>query len=97
MPDPEAVKFEILPDFHSPLIAPCELFLAKAGIDVAGVEFIVDKNGKTFVYDINTNTNYNSEAEQKVGFNAMNSLARYLAKELRLLDAGNQMKLAISG
>ena len=97
LPDPERAKFEVLTDFRSPLIAACESFLAKAGIDVAGIEFIVDKSGKPWVYDINTNTNYNSEAEQKVGFNAMNSLARYLDKELRSLNARNQMKLAISG
>ena len=97
LPDPDRMKFQVLTGFRSPLIGQCERFLSDVGIDVAGVEFIVDGDGEPWVYDINTNTNYNSEAEQKVGVNAMNSLANYLGSELRALTAGNQLKLAISG
>ena len=31
-----------------------------AGLDQAGIEFIEDKNGERFVYDINGTTNYSS-------------------------------------
>ena len=36
-------------------------------IAIAGVEFIVDGNGRPFTYDVNTNTNYNPDAEAKDG------------------------------
>jgi glutathione synthase/RimK-type ligase-like ATP-grasp enzyme len=97
VPDPNRLKFEVLPKFHHTLISQCESFLEEVGIDVAGVEFIVDRNGKAWVYDINTNTNYNAEAEGRVGVNAMNTLAGYLGNELALLSADKQLKLAISG
>lgn len=90
LPDPDRVKFQVLPEFHNSLIAPCETFLNKTGIDVAGIEFIVDLEGKAWVYDINTNTNYNTEAEGKVGMNAMKTLATYLGKELQQLSSGIQ-------
>jgi glutathione synthase/RimK-type ligase-like ATP-grasp enzyme len=96
LPDPERVKFEVLADFHHTLIAKCEAFMRVAGIDVAGIEFIVDRDGKPWVYDINTNTNYNSEAEQKVGKNAMKTLATYLGKELQELSAEDNWKWAAS-
>ena len=47
-------------------------------IHIAGFEFIVDKAGKAYVYDINTNTNYNSAAERRAGVSAMDRLAEYL-------------------
>ena len=44
-----------------------ERFLAGVGIDVAGIEFIRAEDGRVLVYDVNTNTNYNAEAEQRAG------------------------------
>ena len=84
--EPERVKFQVLEYFHSPLIPRCEAFLEDVGIDVAGIEFIVDRAGKPWVYDINTNTNYNAEAERKVGKNAMRTLGSYLGRELQRLS-----------
>ena len=46
------------------------------------VEFIVDESGRPFTYDINTNTNYNSEAEAKDGRHGMGEIARYLGRLL---------------
>ena len=53
-------------------------FLAANDIDVAGIEFIVDEAGRAFTYDINTNTNYNPDAEAKDGRRGMGEIARYL-------------------
>src|SRR6185312_10621812 len=61
-------KFQIVRDFSHPLIKRWEAFLAANNIGIAGVEFIVDKNGRPYTYDVNTNTNYNPDAEAKAGF-----------------------------
>ena len=49
-------------------------------IHIAAFEFILDKTGKAYVYDINTNTNYNGAAEQRAGISAIDQLAEYLGK-----------------
>ena len=54
-------------------------------IEIAGIEFMKDKNGKIFTYDINTNTNYNSDAEATAGRFGMRALAEYLGTELEAL------------
>jgi len=71
-------KFRILRDFAHPLIPRWQAFLAENDIGVAGVEFIVDETGRAFTYDINTNTNYNPEAEAKDGRSGMGAIAGYL-------------------
>ena len=45
-------------------------------------EFITDKAGQSFVYDINTNTNYNSDAEGRANLFAMDKLAEHLIAQL---------------
>ena len=51
-------------------------------LDVAAFEFIEDADGQAYVYDINTTTNYNSDAEKRAGLSAMDRLADYLGDEL---------------
>jgi hypothetical protein len=75
-------KFQILREFDHPLIPRWGAVLAANGIDIAGVEFIVDEAGRPFTYDINTNTNYNSAAEAKDGRRGMGEAARYLGRLL---------------
>ncbi len=60
-------KFEVLTDFAHPDIAKFEKMLAGEGIEIAGVEFLFDDEGKAWTYDININTNYNGQAETKAG------------------------------
>jgi len=71
-------KFRILPEFKHPLIPRWQEFLAANDIGVAGIEFIVDEAGRTFTYDVNTNTNYNPDAEAKDGRRGMGAIAGYL-------------------
>jgi hypothetical protein len=52
-------------------------------LDIAAIEYVENEKGERFVYDINTNTNYNEAAEanfseQKKG---MKSIANYLKTE----------------
>jgi hypothetical protein len=60
-------KFQIVRDFRHPLIERWQAFLAANGIGVAGIEFIVDETGRAYTYDVNTNTNYNPDAEARDG------------------------------
>ena len=71
-------KFQIVRSFESPLIPTLEAFLAANGIGIAGIEVIVDSRGCPFVYDVNTNTNYNPDAEARAGLFGMRTIARYL-------------------
>ncbi|GIO20199.1 glutathione synthase [Oceanobacillus oncorhynchi subsp. incaldanensis] len=75
--------FEIMEEgMDTEQIARYENFLKNSGIDVAGIEFIRDINGEIYTYDVNTNTNYNSEAEEKVNKYGMLELARFLGNAL---------------
>lgn len=84
---PPAPRFTIIDGFSHPLIPRFQQLMETEGIDVAAFEFITDADGNTFTYDININTNYNSEAENRAGVSGMARLAEYLARELARLDA----------
>lgn len=75
-------KFQILDGFNDPIIAKYEVFLQEQNIAVAGIEFIRNENGTLYTYDINTNTNYNSDAEEVAGKYGMLQLAKFLGDEL---------------
>ena len=81
-------KFTILRDFDHPLVESWQAFLAANDIGIAGIEFIVDENGRAYTYDVNTNTNYNPDAEAKDGragtdVSGMGAIATYLGGLLR--------------
>lgn len=80
-------KFEIIDGFEtSPLghhlLPRMETVMRQAGLDVAAFEFICGADDRPFVYDVNTNTNYNGDAESRAGVSAMDHLAAYLQGEL---------------
>ena len=63
-------KFKLITadQFPYPKMIPRYLeLLKKNGIEVCGMEFIIDKEGEKWTYDINCNTNYNLTAETKAG------------------------------
>ena len=70
-------------DYESPLIPTLEKFLAANGIGIAGIEVIVDAQGRAFVYDVNTNTNYNPDAEARAGLFGMRAIAKHLDRLLK--------------
>ena len=78
-------KFTIVDDIDAGLKERYEAFLVGNNIEVAGIEFIADMNGTIYTYDVNTNTNYNPDAEQRAGRSAMTALARFLGAELARL------------
>jgi hypothetical protein len=83
MPGRPAYKFTVVDGIDAGLRVGLERFLEAAGVDVAGIEFIVGADGVPLVYDVNTNTNYNPEAEARAGIagterSGMGALAGYL-------------------
>src|SRR3954454_21013019 len=80
-----AEKFRIVENYRDPLIPTYERFLAANGVGIAGLEVIVDRDGRGFAYDVNTNTNYNPDAEARAGLFGMRAIARHLHETLRSL------------
>lgn len=73
----------------SPLTAEDELvksylrLCAAEGIDVAGIEFVEDAEGRRYTYDINGTTNYNSAVGAQLGVDGMREIARFVGRLLR--------------
>ena len=80
-------KFRIIKNYKkNELVENYEKFIKKNGIEIAGIEYITDKNGIIYTYDINTNTNYNSQAEKDSKIKGMKSIAKFLKEELLHLN-----------
>lgn len=79
----ESPKFQVIEGFEDPILTKYETFLRQNGIDVAGIEFIRNTAGDIFTYDVNTNTNYNADAEALAGKFGMLELAKFLGKALK--------------
>jgi hypothetical protein len=80
-------KFTVVNNVDPGLISRLEAFLERAGVDVAGIEFIMGADGQPLVYDVNTNTNYNPDAEARAGIagtrrSGMGALAAWLGDRL---------------
>lgn len=83
-----APRFEIIDGFRHPIVERYRRFLDDNGIGIAGIEFIAGRDGSLYTYDVNTNTNYNADAERKAGIFGMRTIAEYLGAELRALARG---------
>lgn len=91
-------KFEILSDYLPPYVTAMKQVMQDNDIQVAAFEFIVDQEQNAYVYDVNTNTNYNAAAEDRAGISAMDRLAEYLGQEVAALqdDNAEPPKLALT-
>lgn len=81
-------KFEIIKGFDHPLIARYIEFMKANSIHIAACEMIVDAQSRDYTYDVNMNTNYNQEAENRVGLFGMQAIADYLGAELEQSVSG---------
>ncbi|MGY8937377.1 MAG: ATP-grasp domain-containing protein [Alphaproteobacteria bacterium] len=84
-------KFKILKGFTHPNLELYARFLRENSIEVAGIEMIFDEDGVAWTYDVNTNTNYNPDAEESAGFSGttragMGALSHFLGRELSKLE-----------
>ncbi len=82
-------KFQISTEYndHS-IIKQYEQFLQDNGIEIAGIELIQDSDGTLYTYDVNTNTNYNRQAEidGNAPVKGMEVIAAYLTQQLKILS-----------
>jgi glutathione synthase/RimK-type ligase-like ATP-grasp enzyme len=66
------------------VIAAVEKIMQNAGIEVGGVEYIVDdRDGKLYYYDVNALSNFVADATRVVGLDPHALLADYLEREAR--------------
>ena len=79
---PTKAKFEVIEGFANPIIEKYEAFLKANNIHISGIEFIQDEQGQIFTYDVNTNTNYNPDAEKIAGVSGMGAIAEFLGSQL---------------
>ena len=60
-------------------------------IDAAGIEFVTGQDGRRYTYDINMNTNYNSDVEALTGVQGMDAWGALCA---RLLEEQGEERLS---
>ena len=89
-------KFDILADHQPKPLSACLSFLKEAGMEVAAMEAAPGADGTLHFYDININTNYNAEAEARLGDGrrGMRAIAEFLGHELQLQLAATPSKAA---
>jgi hypothetical protein len=77
-------KFQIVNNYINKDIDKYKEFLAKNDIGVGAVEYAEDATGTKYVYDVNTNTNYNAAAESVSDINrqGMYEIAKHLGQQL---------------
>ena len=79
--------FEVIDGFgdgaiSASLVPRMQAVMTNERLDVAAFKSILDADGTPYVYEINTNTNYNGDAEVCAGVSAMVLLADHLSAEL---------------
>ena len=83
----EASKSGLRVEGYTPpadVIANIERIMQAAGIDVGGIEYIVDdRDGEIYYYDVNALSNFVADAPRVIGFNPFVNLADYLEEEVR--------------
>ncbi len=83
----EAVKAGLKVESDVPphgVIRTIEHIVQAAGIDVGGIEYLIDdRDGEIYYYDINALSNFVADATRVIGFNPVENLADYLEAEVR--------------
>jgi len=83
----EATKSGLKVEGYTPpadVIANIESIVQAAGIDVGGIEYIVDdRDGEIYYYDVNALSNFVADAPRVIGFNPFVNLADFLEDEVR--------------
>lgn len=80
----ETSKFRLRAEItaEDPLVRQLVALMKAEGLDAAGIEFVEDRAGNRYVYDINGTTNYNGDVEAEHGLSGMGAIARLVAREL---------------
>ncbi len=73
------------------IIRNVERIMQTAGIDVGGVEYIVDdRDGRPYYYDINALSNFVADAPRVVGFDPFARLVDYLEEEVERASSASE-------
>ncbi len=72
--------FALREGFYAPVVDQVLGFARKHRLEVAGFEFIEAADGRTVVYDVNTNTNYNPDVEAVAPRSGPGAIASYLQR-----------------
>ncbi len=77
-------KFMVIDQYKNNDLEKYASFLKKNNIGIGAIEYVEDENGSKWVYDVNTNTNYNSGAERNSNLKreGMFEIANFLGNEL---------------
>jgi len=82
----ESAKARLTVDGYSPppeIVHDIERIARAAGIDVGGIEYLVDdRDGNIYYYDINALSNFVADAPRVIGFDPVANLADFLEKAL---------------
>jgi len=80
------------------VIEDCERIMEAAGIEVGGIEYVIDDaTGRQLYYDINALSNFVADPERIIGFNPYARLADFLIAEAHRQEAQGSAKLAARG
>jgi hypothetical protein len=83
----EASKAGLKVEGYAPtpqVIQDIERIVIAAGIDVGGIEYLIDdRDGQIYYYDINALSNFVADAPRVVGFNPVENLADFLQNEVQ--------------
>lgn len=74
--------FALRSGFYAPLVDQVLDFARTYRLEVAGFEFIETVDGRSVVYDVNTNTNYNPDVEKIAPISGPGAVAAYLKQVL---------------
>ena len=81
--DGGASKFSIADlDASDSLVQSYIRLCSQEQIEVAGIEFVEDKHGVRYTYDINGTTNYSGVLGKEIGIDGMREFARYLRRSV---------------
>jgi hypothetical protein len=84
------------------VIADVEHIMAAAGIEIGGVEYMIDdRDGQLYYYDVNALSNFVADAPNVVGIDAFARLADWLEREAELTrargrDAGAEIAATVA-
>lgn len=84
-------KFALREGFDDPILEQYRALVRSAGLDVCGIEFIEDQQGRKYTYDLNGTTNYNPAIEAASTVSASARLAELMARELARAGGGSPL------
>jgi glutathione synthase/RimK-type ligase-like ATP-grasp enzyme len=73
-------------DADDPLVERYVEFTRAVGLDIAGIEFIEDRDGNKITYDVNANTNYSPGVEERYGLSGWAKVVALLEQELKAIE-----------